>query len=415
MSLMINIQPSYVNSEYVKKTNYSDRKKCVSLNGVNNGYTIVRYDKSLIDMKNMDNACTIGNMRSVIFSKEGKLVCYSPPKSIQWEDFRYSEYYFSQQPIFEEYIEGTMINMFWDEYCQSWEFATKNTIGCKKAFHCNDFLQTQPSNQPPKTFEDMFMEAFYHNNLHYINFDKTKCYSFVLQHPENRIVSYIIEPRVYLIASYKIENNCVMLDDMSNIKQQVIELVNEKQFPSVLRFPIKYEDTTNVEDFRNHPDYNVMGIVIKNPKNGYYAKIRNETYMNVKEMVGNSPSLLSRFLTLYKNMRINEYISLFPEHHDYFYFYQCLLINYIALLETSYHYIYILKNDVNNYFTREKKQHVNIVYHLKQLRKKCRAERSSNDYSYGAVNVAEYVNDMDHGNLFYALKQYHTLISPSLF
>jgi hypothetical protein len=409
MSLIINIQP-YVNSQYVKKTNYSDKKKYITLDDVENGYTIVRYDKSLIDMKKIENASTIGNMRSVIFSKSGELVCYSPPKSIQWEEFRYSEYYFAQQPLFEEYVEGTMINMFWDEYCQSWEFATKNTIGCKKAFQCIDFLQTQQNIQPPKTFEDMFLEAYYHNNLHYINFDKTKCYSFVLQHPENRIVYYISEPRVYLISSYKIENNCVMLDDMSNIKQQVNDLVNVRRFPSVLRFPIKYEDTTDVEDFRNHPDYNIMGIVIKNPKNGYYAKIRNTTYMNVKEMVGNSPSLLSRFVSLYKSMRLDEYVSLFPEHHNYFYYYQCLLINYIALLETSYHYIYILKNDINHYFTRENKQHVNMVYHLKQLHIKYRAEKAIYGASYRNVNVVEYVNEMDHANLFYALKQYYNVV-----
>jgi hypothetical protein len=134
--------------------------------------------------------------------------------------------------------------------------------------------------------------------------------------------------------TYKIKNNCVVLDDMSDIKQQVIDLVNVKQLPSVLRFPIKYEDTTDVEDFRNHPDYNVMGIVIKNPKNGYYAKIRNNTYMNVKEMVGNSPSLLSRFVTLYKNMKLTEYVSLFPEHHNYFY-YSVLHIHYIM-----YHLLY---------------------------------------------------------------------------
>jgi hypothetical protein len=409
MSLIINIQP-YINSQYVKKTNYSDKRKYVTLDDVESGYTIVRYDKSLVDMKKIENASTLGNMRSVIFSKSGELVCYSPPKSIQWEEFRYSEYYFAQQPLFEEYVEGTMINMFWDEYCQSWEFATKNTIGCKKAFQCIDFLQTQQGIQPPKTFEDMFLEAYYHNNLQYINFDKSKCYSFVLQHPENRIVSYISEPRVYLIASYKIKNNCVMLDDMSDIKQQVIELVNLKRFPSVLRFPIKYEDTTDVEDFRNHPDYNVMGIVIKNPKNGYYAKIRNNTYINVKEMVGNSPSLLSRFVTLYKNMKLNEYVSLFPEHHNYFYYYQCLLNNYIALLEKSYHHIYILKNDMNNYFTRENKQHVNMVYHLKQLHKKYRAEKAIHGASYRSVNVIEYVNDMDQANLFYALKQYYQLL-----
>ena len=396
MSFIINIEP-YINSENVKKTNYSDRRKCASLDDVENGYCIVRYDKSLIDMKNIHNASTLGNMRSVIFSKEGDLVCYSPPKSIQFNDFQCS------RSILEEYVEGTMINMFWDKYSQSWEFATKNTIGCKKAFHYIDFLQTQ-NIKPSKTFEDMFLEAYYYSNLHYINFDKTKCYSFVLQHPENRIVSYISEPRIYLIACYKIEGNSVFLDDMSDIKQQVIEYA--KQFPSVLRFPIKYENTTDIEEFRNHSDYNIMGIVIKDKTTGYYTKVRNNTYVTIKEMIGNSPSLFSRFVSLYKQMKLNEYVSLFPEHHNYFYYYQTFLSNYISVLESYYHHIYILKNDINKYFSRERKHHVNMVYHLKNLHKKYQMERNTCP-DYKRVNVTEYVNTMDEANLYYALKQYY--------
>lgn len=396
MSLIINIQNNllpYLESQYVKKSYYSDRKKCKNLDEVENGYVIVRYDKFSIDMKQRDNAFTFGNLRSIIFSKNGKLMCYSPPKSIQLEDFQND----TCKPILEEYVEGTMINMFWDDYSQSWEYATKNTIGCKKAYQTIDYLPQQPNNQPPKTFEDMFLEAYYHNNLHYIHFDKTKCYSFVLQHPENRIVSNITEPRIYLISSYKFENNNVLLDDLSDIKRQVVELVNKNNFPSVLRFPLKYEDNTNVEEFRNHPDYNIMGIVIKNPKTGYYTKIRNNTYINVKRMVGNNPSLLSRFVRLYKEMKLNEYISLFPEHYWYFYHYQCLVNNYIYVLESYYHHIFILKNNMNNYFTKEKKHNVNMVYHLKQLHKK-------------GVNVIEYVTDMDVDNLYYALKQYYQFI-----
>lgn len=401
MSLIINIQNNllpYLESQYVKKYYYSDRKKCKNLDEVENGYIIVRYDKFSIDMKERDNAFTFGNLRSIIFSKNGKLMCYSPPKSIQLEDFQND----TSKPILEEYVEGTMINMFWDDYSQSWEYATKNTIGCKKAYQTIDYLPHQPNNQPSKTFEDMFLEAYYHNNLHYIHFDKTKCYSFVLQHPENRIVSNITEPRIYLISSYKFENNNVLLDDLSDIKRQVVELVNKKNFPSVLRFPLKYEDTTNVEEFRNHPDYNIMGIVIKNPKTGYYTKIRNNTYINVKRMVGNNPSLLSRFVTLYKDMKLNEYISLFPEHYWYFYHYQSLVNNYIYVLESYYHHIFILKNNMNNFFTKEKKHHVNMVYHLKQLHKKYYPEKR--------VNVIEYVNDLDVDNLYYALKQYYQFI-----
>jgi len=401
---MINIQPN-LEAEYIKKTHYSDKIKCSNLNDIEEGYTIIRYDKSLIDMKDIENATTIGHLRSVIFSKEGDLVCYSPPKSIQWSDFQNSEHYTSCVPVIEEYIEGTMINMFWDEYTQAWEFATKNTIGCKKSFQYKDFFQS--STTPAKTFEDMFLEAYYYNALHYIHFDKSKCYSFVLQHPENRIVSYVSEPRIYLIACYKIENNNVMIDDLSDIKFQIISLVNEKKYPNVIRFPIKYEYSTNVEEFSNHPDYNVMGIVIKNPKTGYYSKIRNNTYMNVKKMIGNSPSLLYRYIRLLKENLVNEYISIFPEHHMYFYHYQCFIYNYIGMLESYYRHIYMLKTDINIYFTKDKKHHVNMVYHLKQLHKKYRAEKSEYGEGYRKVSVEDYVINLDVDNLYYALLQYH--------
>jgi hypothetical protein len=51
-----------------------------------------------------------------------------------------------------------------------------------------------------------------------------------------------------------------------------------------------------------------------------------------------------------------------------------------------------------------------MVYHLKQLHNKYRAEKSIGGSSYKSVNVAEYVNDMDVDNLYYALKQYYQCI-----
>ena len=57
---------------------------------------------------------------------------------------------------------------------------------------------------------------------------------------------------------------------------------------------------------------------------------------------------------------------------------------------------------MNNYFTKEKKHHVNMVYHLEQLHKKYYPEKG--------VDVINYVNDMDVDNLYYALKQYYQFI-----
>jgi hypothetical protein len=120
--------------------------------------------------------------------------------------------------------------------------------------------------------------------------------------------------------------------------------------------------------------------------------------MDIKKMIGNSPSILSRFVTIYKAMKLNEYISIFPEHYNYFYYYQSMLNNYIYVLESYYHHIYNLKNSVNTYFSKEKPHHVNMVYHLKNIHKKC-------------INVVDYVNQMDESNLYYAIKQYYQFMN----
>ena len=50
----------------------------------------------------------------------------------------------------------------------------------------------------------MFLDAMNHCGLEFSHLNKKYIYSFVLQHPENRIVIPIISPKIYLAAVYKI-------------------------------------------------------------------------------------------------------------------------------------------------------------------------------------------------------------------
>jgi hypothetical protein len=383
----------------VKKSYYANRKKCKMSDAK---YTIIRYDKKVADMTNIENVKTIGKLRSVILSSDNEIVCCSPCKSMQLDDFIGL---CGEKPLVEEYIEGTMINMFWDKYSESWEYATKNTIGCKTSFFQID-LYNELSDKN-KSFEDMFLDAYYLNGLHYLQFDKTKCYSFVLQHPDNRIVSYISEPKIYLISVYHIVNNEVYISDISEIKYQVNSLIKDKNLTRVLRFPLKYEFLSFEQlkcDYQYHPDYNIMGVVIKCPISGYYTKIRNENYMNVKKMCGNSPSLLHRYVNLYKTGKLAEYLSIFTEHYYFMYNYHLLSLDFIQILDLYYTNIYIKKYNLYSFFSKEEKHHVNMVYHLKQLHKKYLSDKVLYP-SLKKVNVAEYVNNLDVDNLCYALKQ----------
>ena len=93
----------------------------------------------------------------------------------------------------EEFIEGTMINVFYDMDIEKWQIATKSNIGAKVSF-----FDTSPS------FAQMFREACVANNFQLDKLDKKYSYTFILQHPHNRIVMPIIYPTLYLLKVYKI-------------------------------------------------------------------------------------------------------------------------------------------------------------------------------------------------------------------
>jgi hypothetical protein len=394
MNFIADIQP-YLQSESIKKSFYSDRKKYESLENVSSGYSILRYDKSCIDMKDYDNVKTVGMMRSVIVSKDNEIVSFSPPKSTQLFDFVSNIDNFT--PLVEEYVEGTMINMFWDKYTESWEYSTKNTIGCKSHYHHIDF---DIYNQPYKQFLTMFLDAYFYNHVNQLHFDKSCCYSFVLQHPQNRIVGYVKEPLLYLIACYRIIDTQVFYMDMEPIRSQVNNLIRNQNITNILRFPLKYE-FTSIDDiqqtFENHPDYSVMGVVLKNPYTGEYSKIRNKRYMSVKELAGNHTSLLYRYITLSKLGKLKPYLDCFPEHYRQFDAYYRLLNAYCYTLENFTRRLSSGRH-INEYFKRTKPHHVNMVYHLKQIQTT-------------GIEVSKYILGMTTDNLYYALKQYRRMLS----
>ena len=52
----------------------------------------------------------------------------APPKSLQLENKAFTELEFKDIQI-EEFVEGTMINVFWDSSNNIWEITTRSSIG----------------------------------------------------------------------------------------------------------------------------------------------------------------------------------------------------------------------------------------------------------------------------------------------
>lgn len=262
----------------------------------NNDYSIIKYNKELLSIDLIE---TYGLLRSVILSRNN-IVSFSPPKSI------YADTFINRYPlknnfiIAEEFVEGTMINLFYDTNYNSWKIATKNTVGGQVSFY-----------QWSKTFKQMFDEACINCELDIQSLDIKFCYSFVLQHPENRIVVPIKTPQLYLVAVYEIKQSENTLLVIEHEKNTFMETLSKVKVPLQYAFAT-YTDLINEYASPNTPYY-ILGVVIKNTQTGERTKIRNPIYEEVRHLKGNQPKLQYQYLTLRNSGKLSEFLKYYPE------------------------------------------------------------------------------------------------------
>ena len=264
----------------------------------NEKYTIIRYNKDILAI---DLIPTYGLFRSVIMNSNNEVVCFAPPKSLQADHFIKSYPTKTNHIIAQEFVEGTMINVFYDS---AWKIATRNTVGADVSFY---------KKEGGKTFKTMFDEACQENGLVLDALNPKFCYSFVLQHPDNRIVVPFSKPQLYLVEVYEIIQN-----DIEVIPQHISSVRTDGQWQNTtIRFPEVYEFATYselIEKFASaNTPYNIMGIVIKNMETSERTKVRNPIYEEVRHLKGNHCKLQYQYLTLRKEGKLPEFLKYYPE------------------------------------------------------------------------------------------------------
>lgn len=356
----------------------------------NTSYKIVRYDKNFLSV---DLISTYGLCRSVIINNNKKVVGIAPPKSIPCDEFikKYSEG--SDGVVAEEFIEGTMMNVFWDDSIGlngGWEISTRNTIGATSSFY---------KGPNAKTFRDMFLEAVVKNNLLLDNLEKEYCYSFVLQHPANRIVVPFKTPQLYLVAVYSIFNEedqiYANVHNSQDFRDVFHALNTSVRFPETYTFE-KYADL--IEKYASmNTSYDVVGIVLHNRLTGERAKIRNPVYEQVKNLRGNQPKLQYQYLSLRKEGRVSEFLKFYPENKSHFSTYRDQVHLFTETLFKNYMSCYIKKEKPLILFSDQYRTHMFNLHqkYLNELREKKQIVNSS--------VVQKYVNEIQPSLLMYCL------------
>ena len=433
----------FISNDYINPKNifpYKDetidklKKKHLNISIFHSNFYMIKYDKKF--KHKLDSTARL--FRSVIF-KNNKCVCFSPPKSLSLTTFKTKHKYFNDVKV-EKFIDGTMINLFYDEN-MNWQICTRSTLGGNTKYGTDI------------TFREMFIEAAKNCNLNLDYLDIRFCYSFILQHPKNRIVSLVNNPLIYLIAVYEITNNsrgtCIEeLDihkslglihnnDNNNNNNNNNSINMNKYFGSYLVADYNFKDTYinelldavnrgikvaplinktlyKLKNYRlldrkysdkhiNNNFYSDMGVVLKCGNDR--TKIRNMTYEYVKMLKGNENTILARYLRLKSSYQIKEYLKYYPEHKYTFDEFFISLKNISSNIFKIYHKYFLVKllnkqtpnktNPVDLQSNGEYPDEYNI--HLITIRKQYMKDRKN----ITMKKVIEYVNNLHKSSIMH--------------
>jgi hypothetical protein len=356
----------------------------------NKMYKVIRYDKHVLSD---DLISTYGLCRSIIVNENNKVVCFSPQKSIPSDEFIKKYPNKTDVIVAQEFVEGTMINVFWDEnigLTGGWEISTRNTVGAMSGFY---------KSTHSKTFRTMFLEAAFENNLHLENLNRAYCFSFVLQHPENRIVVPFSKAVIYLVAMYHIDDT-----DENNYRvysYNIDEMCKLNWMNANIKFPETYYCNDYTELIKQYASmntsYDVLGFVLHNVQTGERSKIRNPVYEQVRALRGNQPKLQYQYLTLRKQNRVKDFLKYYPENKRAFSEYREHIHLFTNTLFMNYISCYVKKEQPLKQYSEQYRTHMFTLHgvYINTLR--------VNKMTITNRVVIDYVNNLQTTLLMYCL------------
>lgn len=367
----------------IKEVLNNPKKELVEKNGEffykqwlhnNKTYNIMKYNKDNIIFNPIN-----GLSRSIIFSN-GKVNVFSPPKAINFINFINN--YNVAQCYGEEIIEGTMINIFYDNDINCWNIATKTSVGGKIRYF-----------QEQENFDILFNEVCHKLEVNINEFDEKYMYSLVMQHPDNKFVLPINEMKLYVIAIYKIEDTIVT----EIPREKYSELNLDHQF-NKLWFPYRfyidsYENLMN-NFTMNNSIYNV-GVMVKT-FTGIRTKLVNPGYKYIKNLRGNNSKLQFQYLCLRKDNRVKEYLHYFPGSRKVFSEFRKYIHIFTQTLYTNYISCYIKKEAPLLEYSYKFRTH---MYNLHQY---YLTIKNNNGYVNKQI-VIDYINNLEPAVLMYSL------------
>lgn len=254
-------------------------------------YKIIRYVKGIshLDFDHVQWG------RSIVWDTEtNRPVCVAPPKAKT-----------TQIPtgdlVVEDFLDGIMINVFkTKEDPTKLQVATRTQLGATGRFYSS------------KSFETLFNEVRDSSSIHGLMSNYTFA-SFVLRHPEHRVVERVRFPQLHCVHAGIVDDNGTVHIFERNHLQTVFPI------PS---YPIGgFADEKNRETYFTNlvqvKGWTWQGLVLKDRKGGRW-RMRNPNYMILRELRGSEATPVERFLRLRHQGKVSDYLKHYHEERQIF-------------------------------------------------------------------------------------------------
>jgi hypothetical protein len=336
--------------------------------------------------------------RSIIVSEpENQILSFSLPQKSTFQEVISNIQGNSEDLWMNEFIEGPMIHLFYDERRQSWEIAMKSSVGGH--YPLNKYINV--SKKIEYYVRTLFCEIFSVSSLPQIPcleyLSKDHCYQFIMQHPKQD--HFAKEARLYLISVFHICNmeNRVKYIEPTNYIQWTCFQNTPILFPlqlneSILNTELEMEVEAEGVCIKNR----ITGFVIHNMTTGKHYIYKSKGLIEKNSSLSIEPLLFYRFLHLKQCNMVSYYLEWNFHHKKKFKTYQSYLHNIISSIYNHYVAFYITKtidsmDEKYKYYLEE----LHHQYYLSSLAKKSRKPITK-------TIVYEYFFNLSPGQQLYA-------------
>lgn len=253
---------------------------------------LIHYDKKVSDMSMKH----VPHFRSVVWDmRTNRPLSVAPPRGDPIAILTDAD--MAGEATVEDFVDGIMINMFYDTVGNRWRIATRSQLDAPGHFYGT------------RSFSELFWETFNSKGLGDMShFDPAVCYSWVLQHPQERVV---VAPQ-YGIAGLWLVGARLIHPDGTVCELMTTQPVLDRFRPAAHEMYTADQVRDRIYAWGRRFGYSWQGLVVKTA-DGRRFKGRSAEYKAARALRGNQAKLPFLWLERWGEGRLTAYLKIYPE------------------------------------------------------------------------------------------------------